>query len=185
MGYHKAGGHDLDDYGRLHAIRPHRVMWQKPRDNIRSLMRIWNEYPTNDLLNQPVRILSLRNEQENRPRSNRNALQSSMQTFLWKAWIKLYLKCATESHPLKQRQTPRAGLGYKEEVLIPQNTENASIWGNCFYGFTHLHLKNGHHSGTRDENSCMWWHRSSAISTHVLWMKVNRGTSLVSDRNVI
>jgi len=57
-------------------------------------------------------------------------------------WIKLYLKCATESHPLKQRQTPRSVLATNtEEVLIPQNTENASIWGNCFYSFPHLNAK--------------------------------------------
>lgn len=108
-------------------------------------MRIWNEYLTNDLLTQPVRILSLSNEQENRPRTKKKkdrvaSCKQPATGMLYRAvcrrsserhrhlWIKLYLKCATQSHPLKQRQTPRAGLGYKH-----RGSANSTKHRKCIY----------------------------------------------------
>jgi len=43
-------------------------------------------------------------------------------------WITLYLKCATQSHPLKQRQKPRAGLGYKHT-----GSANSTKHWKCIY----------------------------------------------------
>jgi len=64
-----------------------------------------------------------------------------------------------------------------EEVLISQNTKNASIWGNCFYGFTHLNLKNGHHS-EREMKAAAIDGIGLLRYPLVLWMKANRGNFL-------
>lgn len=77
---------------------------------------------------------------------NRNVLQSSMQTFFWKTPTPMNQTVLEMCHGKSSAQTKTntAVLVLAtnvEEVLIPQNTENASIWGNCFYGFPHLNLK--------------------------------------------
>jgi hypothetical protein len=141
-----------------HSLRV-RVNLRKPHTNILSLMRIRNGKPQR-LSTDPLGtiFLSICKEKEwkcvkyrragSSADSSRGALQSEetesrksvcdqmftskpSSTLMNQTVLQMGSEHLTESHPLKWN----VFATHTEEVVIPQNTKKASLWGNYFYRF--------------------------------------------------